>query len=101
MTKHLGDDVRDNLPAVLPFVRFSCGCIGFAPNAQGQAIIIISCCDGGAESNELGLGLRDMWGKDYEPLDAGRKVDLFYELRRLINHGYRLREVQRLLIDHS
>ncbi len=82
------------------FYKFSCGCIGTYPDADGNAYCI-NACDRDSQDNELSLykTATKFIGKSYEPLAATEEEDLLNKMGRLIYEGYKFRAIVNLLKD--
>ncbi len=88
------------------FIEFDCGCIGFDTpkrphwypgHSGGEGHILIYRCDTDySYDNEYGLSFREV-PRNSKPLDADRTNDLIVELIKLIDDGYRFRDIKRLL----
>lgn len=74
-------------------VRFSCGCIGFAP-VDGFSYMVDAC---DSDDGHLSLFKREVGTKDYTPLPQEFIDVMAKNLSRLIIDGYRAREIQSLL----
>lgn len=77
-------------------VKFSCGCIGFAPDEDGHAWLIKDCTRE-ADDFEYAVFRRDVSDKTFEPVDAMDADVHIRKLARLIHDGNTFREVKRLL----
>ncbi len=78
----------------MELVQFDCGCIGFKPDADGQAWILMDCT---SEDRDYWFFQRSMVDKTYAPLDSEKLKKIIHELNTLIAAGYRLQTVQTLL----
>ena len=88
----------------MPFVKFSCGCIGFrfpAPTNSkndGDAVVIKACdlptdmCD-----EPITIWRRDLSDKSTTPLSSEEAQDLLNEIGGLVGDGYRFRQIKFLL----
>jgi hypothetical protein len=75
--------------------RYNCGCIGFAADENGNAIIVDVCDD--SDGTPHTFTWRDMSGKDSEVLSPEEANEIFMEIDFLIAQGYRLREIRFLM----
>ena len=71
-------------------VKYSCGCIGFAPGSDGKAIVV-KYCD--SMSGEMGFATRTMADRPYQSLDGGDEADMCLKIAHLVRDGYLMREV--------
>jgi hypothetical protein len=82
------------------FVKYECGCIGFAPNKDGEAIILEACDDDGelelsfyrrAMKNKLG-GIRKY--RAFSEVGTGQMIT---KIQSVINDGIKFRKIRSLL----
>jgi len=78
-------------------VRYSCGCIGFAPSVPGNKSIIIDACDKDAYSDDIGLFTRHMENKSFTPLSEREQEEYYTAIQSLVSGGNRMKEIKRLL----
>jgi hypothetical protein len=80
----------------LPLVQYECGCIGLAPDAQGRILIMMdsgSPCD-----NDMGFWQAEHHEeKRYLPMPEDRAIALTQELNKLVQEGYRFRDIKHAL----
>lgn len=77
-------------------VKYDCGCIGFEPDENGDAIIIRACdCD--FDDDEYYIFARVVKNKSFEIIDNETKGKVIRELNNLLYLGYRLRDFKRAL----
>lgn len=74
-------------------VKYSCGCIGFAPNENGKALIMYSCDN----EEPYGFGYLEFVGEPSEPLPHEQEERVLRELNRLVSQGYMLRSIRAML----
>lgn len=90
------------------FVRYDCGCIGFAPhhceeNDDGvvtrMLAVILSPCDcSDPDDSGFRFNVRDMTEKDFAPLTKRRDTNnIIQGISHLIQDGERFRVIQRSL----
>ena len=77
------------------FVQWSCGCIGLPQKDSEGRSVVIDHCD--SSSGELAFSYRDQGDKTYEPVNGMAEANFVIRLGKLINDGYRLRDIQRIL----
>lgn len=82
-------EYRSSLPSL---VEFSCNCIGFAPDRETGMSLLVWRCDTN-DSLPIGIGLRDMRGKEFKPADPMRVASIFCELSKLVSDGESYREL--------
>jgi hypothetical protein len=75
-------------------VRYDCGCVGFRPALDGNAILIKAC---EADSDELEIFERNQKGKKFLPLPRDVENAFFDTLLKKVCAGYRLDEVRQIL----
>jgi len=81
-------------------VRFDCGCIGFAPDKDGNALIVEACdSDDGERISFFEQSMKNMDNtiKSYKPLTEIGVGQLKTKIQCLISDGYKFREIKRLL----
>lgn len=76
-------------------VKYNCGCIGFAPNEKGDALIVYSCDN----EEPYGIGYLDFSVEPFEPLPHEQVERVLRELNRLVSQGYILRSIRSMLRD--
>jgi hypothetical protein len=76
------------------FVQYSCGCMGI-PLSGKDALLLDRCDDPDGDSTTLEI--RDMDGKESEPLNDSHSKNLIQAAYYLIGDGYRFREIKKLL----
>ena len=88
----------------MPFVKFSCGCIGLntpAPsNSKGDGdAVVIKPCDLPSDMcwEPITIWRRDLSDKSTSPLSPEEAEDLLNEIGGLVADGYRFRQVKSLL----
>ena len=81
----------------MPFVKFSCGCIGLESN-DGDAVVL-KPCDLPSDMcwEPITLYRRDLSDKSATPLSTEEAEDLLNEIGGLVADGYRCRQVKSLL----
>jgi hypothetical protein len=77
-------------------VRYNCGCIGFRPDTDGNAMFI-KCCDGPAGHDELEIFERNSEGKSFQPIPRELENELLGKLSVKVSNGYRLEEMRQIL----
>jgi hypothetical protein len=87
-SEHKGD-----LPAL---VKYDCGCIGFQ-RGPGRRALLVYWCDHDGRENPVGLGMRGMGEKEWDPVSEDRALELFEEIADLTDSGERFRELKRIL----
>ena len=80
------------------FVRFDCGCIGFAPTSEHDAetATVVKICDD-RDGTPYGAGTRNMRGKSWEPESPEANEIHWRNIARLIFNGYTYRDIARAL----
>jgi hypothetical protein len=82
----------------LPLVEYECGCIGLAPDAQGRILLVQN--SGAPYDNDMALYEADHHeGKRYVPLAEDRAIRLTQELNKLVQQGYRFRDIKYALLE--
>lgn len=91
----------------MPFVKFSCGCIGLncpAPSNSkdaetGHNAVVIKPCDLPPDmcDEPITIWRRDLSDKSTSPLSPEEAEDLLNEIGGLVTDGYRFRQVKSLL----
>lgn len=82
------------------FVQYDCGCIGFPPDEDNTAIIVLTCDD--EESGVVRFFRRDMTRpnqglKSFKELTEVGEAQVMSTIQRQLAEGYRYREICRLL----
>lgn len=91
----------------MPFVKFSCGCIGLntpAPSNSkdaeaGRNAVVLKPCDLPSDMcwEPITVYRRDLSDKSTSPLSPEEAEDLLNEIGGLVADGYRFRQVKSLL----
>jgi len=90
----------------MPFVQFSCGCIGLdlpAVNSkdaeENRNAVVIKPCDLPSDMcwEPITIYRRDLSDKSTVPLSPGEAETLLNEIGELVSDGYRFRQIQTLL----
>jgi hypothetical protein len=81
------------------FVRYECGCVGFTPDENGDAVIVEAC---DREDDYIIFSQRNMKNnqgviRGYKGFSEIGEGQLITKLQRAIADGYKFREIQRLL----
>lgn len=76
-------------------VQYSCGCMGIPFDDKGNALILDQCDD--PDGDSATIHIRDMDGKESEPLTESQSKEIIRNVGSLVGDGYRFREVKRLL----
>lgn len=86
------------------FVQYDCGCIGFPPDEDGSAIIVLYC-DSEEGPEVISFFRRDMTRickgkqipKNFKELTEVGEAQIITKIQRQLSEGYRYREIRRLL----
>ena len=91
----------------MPFVKFSCGCIGLNSPAPinskhaegGRNAVVLKACDLPIEmcDEPITIWRRDLSDKSTSPLSPEEAEDLLNEIGGLVSDGYRFRQIKFLL----
>jgi hypothetical protein len=88
----------------MPFVKFSCGCIGLNTPAPSNSkddgdAVVIKPCDLPIDMcwEPITIYRRDLSDKSTSPLSPEETEDLLNEIGGLVADGYRFRQVKSLL----
>ncbi len=99
--------VNPNRSITMPFVKFSCGCIGFNSPAPinskdaeaGRNAVVVKACDLPSDMcwEPITVYRRDLSDKSTAPLSPEETEELLNEIGGLVSDGYRFRQVKSLL----
>ncbi len=84
---------RDAALEAVPFVKFKCGCLGFAPHENGYAVLL-EPCDRQSEDPRIWGGVRNMEGKPFEPLNQKERARLWNAVSDIIGKGNRFDQIK-------
>lgn len=77
-------------------VKYSCGCIGFRPGPDGNALLI-KACDGDANQDELAIFERNQKDHTFKPITRELENELLGKLSVKVSNGYRLEEMRQIM----
>ena len=88
--------------ALLPLVKYECGCIGFEPNGA-MCAVLVTCCDSDYREARFGLYPRQMTNgnndnlrlKSFEPLSQEETIKIMQKMGVLLYDGWALSEIRR------
>jgi hypothetical protein len=90
---------HDNPRALPALVRYECGCIGFAANLEGDALILVHC-DGDSFDAAYPV-IRPMRRRDrlktFEAISLGDTAEIWSRIAGLLSDGERFRALKELL----
>ena len=86
--------------AMLPLVKYECGCIGFAPDPDSGDAVLMKACDREIDDPPIHLFVRNMKHKVFITWDAGsdslkQPGSFFQDLRRVVRDGYLWQQLKR------
>ena len=88
---------------MLEFVKYDCGCIGVAPDEEGNALITEVCDvnvgDYSPEPSICPFVSRPMGDKSFEPVSQEKTEEILDKIRGLFYDGRKFREVRSYLKD--
>ncbi len=84
----------------MPFVKFSCGCIGL--DCKNGDAVVLKPCDLPSDMwwEPITVYRRDLSDKSTSPLAPEEAENLLNEIGGLVADGYRFRQVKSLLVNN-